>query len=177
MIRWISNNIRENLNTTELLFLIGPKRESYVITMRHGTANRRSRGRNSNNNNNRGKGGNNRAKVFDSNGPEVRIRGTAHQIFDKYSTLAKDAKSSGDHVLAESYLQHAEHYQRMIVEWDEQDALQQKNQPQRQNTDQQKTYSKTPEKEAHNDDLSLPSSILGDEVKVQDKAVREMENA
>ncbi len=140
--------------------------------MRHGTANRRSRGRN-NNNGNRGKGGNNRAKVFDSNGPEVRIRGTAHQIFDKYSTLAKDAKSSGDHVLAESYLQHAEHYQRMIVEWDEQAAQQQ----QRQNTDQQKTYSNTPEKEADNDDLSLPSSILGDEVKVESEAVREMETA
>lgn len=146
--------------------------------MRHGTSNRRSRGRN---NNSKGKGGNNRAKVFDSNGPEVRIRGTAHQIFDKYTALAKDAKSSGDYVLNESYLQHAEHYQRMIVEWDEQAAQQQQNQQQRQNTDQQKAYSKTPAKEAKNDDLSLPDSILGGEVKVASQGaaqdVREMEDA
>lgn len=141
--------------------------------MRHGTSNRRSRGRN----NNKGKGGNNRAKVFDSNGPEVRIRGTAHQILDKYSALAKDAKSSGDHVLAESYLQHAEHYQRMIVEWDEQAAQQQQNQQQRQNTDQQKAYSNTEKKEGQNDDLSLPDSVLGDQVKVASQGVRELEDA
>lgn len=134
--------------------------------MRHGTSNRRARGRNSNN---RGKGGNNRAKVFDSNGPEVRIRGTAHQILEKYEGLAKDAKSSGDHVLAESYMQHAEHYQRMIVEWDEQAAQQQ-----RQNTDQQKAYSKTDKKEGQNDDLALPASILGEEVKSN---ARELESA
>lgn len=142
--------------------------------MRHGTSNRRSRGRN---NNNKGKGGNNRAQVFDSNGPEVRIRGTAHQILDKYQALAKDAKSSGDYVLNESYLQHAEHYQRMIVEWDEQAAQQQKTQQQRQNTDQQKTYNKTEAKEPKNDDLALPSSILGDEVNVENKAVRELQDA
>jgi hypothetical protein len=141
--------------------------------MRHGTSNRRSRGRNGN----KGKGGNNRARVFDSNGPEVRIRGTAHQIFDKYTALAKDAKSSGDAILAESYLQHAEHYQRMINEWDAQAAQNQQNQQQRQNTDQQKTYDKTEKKQAKNDDLSLPNSILGDEVKVASQGVRQMEDA
>ncbi|MEM6812687.1 MAG: DUF4167 domain-containing protein, partial [Pseudomonadota bacterium] len=66
--------------------------------MRHGSSSRRSRGRN-----NRGKGNNNnRAQVFDSNGPEVRIRGTAYQICEKYEALAKDARSAGDAILAES---------------------------------------------------------------------------
>ena len=60
-----------------------------------------------------------RMQTFDSNGPEVRIRGTAFQINEKYTTLARDAMSSGDRVLAESYLQHAEHYQRMINEMTE----------------------------------------------------------
>jgi hypothetical protein len=138
--------------------------------MRHGTSNNR-RSRNNRSSNNRGKGGNNRAKVFDSNGPEVRIRGTAHQILEKYQTLAKDAQSAGDVVLAESYLQHAEHYQRIISEWDAQDA---------QNAPKEKAYgidakkeNAVAPKEAKNDDLSLPSSILGGEVKVATQGVRE----
>ena len=144
--------------------------------MRHGTSNRRSRGRN---NNNRGKGGNNRAQVFDSNGPEVRIRGTAHQILDKYQALAKDARSSGDHVLAESYLQHAEHYQRIIVTWDEQ-AAQKNNEQSAQNSQKKDTYNKNEaknEKKADNDDLSLPANILGGEVKAASKSSRELEDA
>ena len=54
-----------------------------------------------------------------SNGPEVRIRGTAHQVVEKYLALAKDSASMGDRILSESYLQHAEHYQRIINSWDE----------------------------------------------------------
>jgi len=57
-----------------------------------------------------------RVHTFDSNGPDVRVRGTAYQIHDKYTALARDAASAGDRVLAESYLQHAEHYQRLINE-------------------------------------------------------------
>jgi hypothetical protein len=60
-----------------------------------------------------------RIQNFDSNGPDVRIRGTAYQINEKYVTLARDAASAGDRVLAESYLQHAEHYQRFINEMTE----------------------------------------------------------
>lgn len=60
-----------------------------------------------------------RVQNFDSNGPDVRIRGTAYQINEKYVTLARDATSAGDRVLAESYLQHAEHYQRFINEMTE----------------------------------------------------------
>lgn len=55
-----------------------------------------------------------RMQTFDSNGPDVRIRGTAWQVHEKYLALAKDAASSGDSIMAENYLQHAEHYQRII---------------------------------------------------------------
>ncbi len=53
-------------------------------------------------------------RALDSNGPDVRIRGTANQIYDKYQALARDASSAGDRIKAESYLQHAEHYFRLI---------------------------------------------------------------
>ena len=75
-----------------------------------------SNGGNSGNSHRRG-GQPNRSQVLDSNGPDVRIRGTAAQIYEKYATLAKDAHSIGDRVLAESYLQHAEHYQRLTSGW------------------------------------------------------------
>ncbi|NHN88527.1 DUF4167 domain-containing protein [Acetobacter conturbans] len=56
----------------------------------------------------------NRNHVFDSNGPEVRVRGTAQQLFEKYLQLGRDATSSGDRVTAEAYFQHAEHYFRIL---------------------------------------------------------------
>src|SRR5690606_27603689 len=54
-------------------------------------------------------------RSYESNGPDVKIRGTAQQIADKYAALARDAQSSGDRVMAENYLQHAEHYNRIIA--------------------------------------------------------------
>ena len=57
----------------------------------------------------------NRNHVFDSSGPEMRVRGTAQQLYDKYTQLARDAASSGDRVLGEAYYQHAEHYFRIIA--------------------------------------------------------------
>lgn len=56
----------------------------------------------------------NRNHVFDSNGPDMRLRGTAQQLFEKYLQLGRDATSSGDRVTAESYFQHAEHYFRIL---------------------------------------------------------------
>ncbi len=56
----------------------------------------------------------NRNHVFDSNGPDLRIRGTAQQLFEKYLQLGRDATSAGDRVMAESYFQHAEHYFRIM---------------------------------------------------------------
>ena len=84
--------------------------------MRQGPHIKRGRGRggSSNNNNNRRSGTPNRNQTFDSNGPEVRIRGNANQVHEKYLNLARDAAASGDRVLAESYFQHAEHYFRIL---------------------------------------------------------------
>src|ERR1700679_3086439 len=56
----------------------------------------------------------NRNHVFDSNGPDVRVRGTAQQLFEKYLQLGRDATSGGDRVMAEGYFQHAEHYFRVL---------------------------------------------------------------
>ncbi|MFZ1815197.1 MAG: DUF4167 domain-containing protein [Rhizobiaceae bacterium] len=55
------------------------------------------------------------SRNFESNGPDVKIRGNAAHIAEKYSTLARDALSAGDTVMAENYLQHAEHYNRIIL--------------------------------------------------------------
>lgn len=133
--------------------------------MRHGPSNRRHR--------NRGNGGrrNNhhqRTQVFDSNGPDVRIRGTAHQVCEKYLALAKDASSSGDWIMAENYYQHAEHYQRIINGFEE-------NSDHSHGQPRQEAYAPQPGQNPQvreerfaqklgagsNDDLALPSSILG----------------
>jgi hypothetical protein len=66
------------------------------------------------NNHQRRRQGANPNRALDSNGPDVRIRGTAQQIYDKYVALARDATSSGDRVKTENYLQHAEHYFRVL---------------------------------------------------------------
>ena len=69
----------------------------------------RSRGRS------RGKPQNPLSRNYESNGPDVKVRGNAQTIADKYQQLARDAQSAGDVVLEQSYLQHAEHYLRMIA--------------------------------------------------------------
>ena len=86
---------------------------------------------NQNNNKNRQRGRNNNggrkhinplSRNFESNGPDVKVRGNASHVAEKYLQLARDAQSSGDPVLAENYLQHAEHYFRIVA------AAQQQNQ-------------------------------------------------
>lgn len=76
----------------------------------------RSRSRNKNRNNNRPSGGNIVNRVFDSSGPEGKVRGTPQQIIEKYNQLHRDAVLSGDRVNAEDFAQHAEHYTRMLAE-------------------------------------------------------------
>ena len=56
----------------------------------------------------------NRNQIFDSSGPDVRVRGNAHQVFDKYQALAREAAASGDRIMAEAYWQYADHYFRVI---------------------------------------------------------------
>jgi hypothetical protein len=60
-------------------------------------------------------GGYNPNRTFDSSGPEVKIRGSASHVYEKYLQLARDANSAGDRVMAENYLQHAEHYYRIMA--------------------------------------------------------------
>ena len=55
------------------------------------------------------------SRHYESNGPDVKLRGTAAQIAEKYLSLARDALASGDMVTAESYFQHAEHYKRIVM--------------------------------------------------------------
>jgi hypothetical protein len=86
--------------------------------MRQGQQNRRGRGRGR-------KPQNPLARNYESNGPDVKIRGTAAHIAEKYMSLARDALASGDMVTAESYLQHAEHYNRIIMAAQQQMAPQQ----------------------------------------------------
>jgi hypothetical protein len=66
------------------------------------------------------KGQNPMSRVFESNGPDVKIRGNPSHIAEKYIQLARDAQSSGDPVSAENYFQHAEHYNRLIAAAQEQ---------------------------------------------------------
>ena len=97
--------------------------------MRNGQ-NKRMRGRNRSHKSHHGGGGggggggghhhNPLTRVYESNGPEVKIRGTAHHIAEKYLQLARDAQGSGDPVTAENHFQHAEHYLRMIAAAQEQ---------------------------------------------------------
>jgi len=77
--------------------------------MRPNQQNKRSRSRNNNR-----KSSNPLTRNYESNGPDVRVRGNAAHIAEKYMQLARDANSSGDSVAAENYLQHAEHYFRII---------------------------------------------------------------
>ncbi len=78
--------------------------------MRQGSNGRRPRGRP----HRKQHGGAPRHNNFDSNGPEGRVRGNAHQVYEKYIGLARDALSAGDRVAAETYYQYAEHYDRVL---------------------------------------------------------------
>lgn len=92
--------------------------------MRQGPHQKRGRGRG-----NRRSNTPNRNQTYDSNGPDVRIRGNASQVYEKYLNLARDATASGDRVLAESYYQHAEHYYRILAAFQEAQGGENRGQP------------------------------------------------
>ncbi|MEM7633959.1 MAG: DUF4167 domain-containing protein [Pseudomonadota bacterium] len=88
--------------------------------MRQGQQHNKNRSRGRGGGGNRGGGGGGRQsnplnRVFESNGPDVKVRGNAQTIADKYLQLARDAVSSGENVNAENYFQHAEHYLRIVA--------------------------------------------------------------
>src|SRR6202049_1195433 len=77
--------------------------------------NKRSRGRNNGNNPHHNRPlPPHRVQTFDSNGPNVKIRGNAYQVFERYVALAREAQASGDRIAAENLYQHAEHYFRVM---------------------------------------------------------------
>jgi hypothetical protein len=77
--------------------------------------NKRSRGRNNGNNPHYNRPRlPHRIQTFDSNGPSVKIRGNAYQVFERYVALAREAAASGDRIAAENLYQHAEHYFRVM---------------------------------------------------------------
>ncbi|MDB4838316.1 DUF4167 domain-containing protein [Amylibacter sp.] len=119
----------------------------------------KSRSRNKNNNR-RQNPGNVINRVFDSSGPEGRVRGTPQQIIDKYQSLASDAMLAGDRIAHENFLQHSEHYSRLlVVAQKELDAKREQQQKQHENRSQNNSNS--------NDETQLNSSI-GDEVAVSE---------
>ena len=77
-------------------------------------------------------------RVFDSSGPEGKVRGTPQQIIDKYNQLARDAQLAGDRVATENFQQHAEHYLRMLAEAMKEQAERQAQQQQQQQDRQQR---------------------------------------
>ena len=111
----------------------------------------KSRSRNKNNNNRRGNPANVVNRVFDSSGPEGKVRGTPQQIIDKYQSLSSDAMLSGDRVNAENFLQHSEHYSRLLTEAqremnerrEAQEAQRQQNQQKQQQQNQKQLQQKT----------------------------------
>jgi len=78
--------------------------------MKQSTYSRRSRGRGGS----RKGGAPSGNRVIDSTGPDAKVRGNVHQVWEKYLVLARDATASGDRILAEGYYQHAEHYYRLL---------------------------------------------------------------
>ena len=131
----------------------------------------RSRGKNRSNNNNRS-GVNVVNRVFDSSGPEGKVRGTPQQIIEKYQQLHRDAQLSNARVAAENFSQHAEHYARMLGEamkeqearreaheaqqqaQREQQQKREQNQNQNQNREQPRDRDEEPQPEANVSDMS-----------------------
>ena len=94
-------------------------------------------------------------RVFDSSGPEGKVRGTPQQIIEKYNQLARDAQLSGDRVATENFQQHAEHYLRMLSEAQrEQD--QRRDEQERQNRDRQAERDKSDRDKAERDNSERP---------------------
>src|SRR5687767_12179886 len=97
--------------------------------MRPNQQNNKNRSRGRNNNGGR-KHLNPLSRNYESNGPDVKVRGNAAHVAEKYLQLARDAQSSGDNVMAENYLQHAEHYFRIVASAQPQQRTDQFGQPQ-----------------------------------------------
>jgi len=81
-----------------------------MVGMKHGSNPRRGRSRGGNSGK---RNQSSRGNAHESNGPDGKVRGSAHQIYEKYLSLARDAASAGEHIAAEGFFQFAEHYYRI----------------------------------------------------------------
>ena len=126
--------------------------------------------RNNNNRrrNNRRPGGNN-GNNFESNGPSIKVRGSSKQIYEKYLSLARDAQSSGDNVLQESYFQHAEHYVRLLIEsgkFEKQESLSEDKNPSEKNSNGQVSNSN-----GHTNNKSVEEKVLNSKEEIKENVI------
>jgi len=114
-------------------------------------------------------------RVFDSSGPEGKVRGTPQQIIEKYNQLARDAQLSNDRVAAENFQQHAEHYQRMLgMAMKEQDAR--REQMERENRERQaeRDRERSERKYDAEDDMPITDEFIDDLAQSEQPQVRSM---
>ena len=126
--------------------------------------------RNNNNRrrNNRRPGGNN-GNNSESNGPSIKVRGSSKQIYEKYISLARDAQSSGDNVLQESYFQHAEHYARILIEsgkFEKQESLSEDKNSSEQNSNGQVSNSN-----GHTNNKSVEEKVLNSKEEIKENVI------
>ena len=126
--------------------------------------------RNNNNRrrNSRRPGGNN-GNNSESNGPSIKVRGSSKQIYEKYISLARDAESSGDNVLQESYFQHAEHYARILIEsgkFEKQESLSEDKNSSEQNSNGQVSNST-----GHTNNKSVEEKVLNSKEEIKENVI------
>ena len=126
--------------------------------------------RNNNNRrrNSRRPGGNN-GNNSESNGPSIKVRGSSKQIYEKYISLARDAQSSGNNVLQESYFQHAEHYARILIEsgkFEKQESLSEDKNPSEQNSNGQVSNSN-----GHTNNKSVEEKVLNSKEEIKENVI------
>ncbi|MDC0474515.1 DUF4167 domain-containing protein [Hyphomicrobiales bacterium] len=126
--------------------------------------------RNNNNRrrNNRRPGGNN-GNNSESNGPSIKVRGSSKQIYEKYISLARDAQSSGDNVLQESYFQHAEHYARILIEsgkFEKQESLSEDK-----NSSEQSSNGQVSNSTGHTNNKSVEEKVLNSKEEIKENVI------
>lgn len=126
--------------------------------------------RNNNNRrrNNRRPGGNN-GNNSESNGPSIKVRGSSKQIYEKYISLARDAQSSGDNVLQESYFQHAEHYARILIEsgkFEKQESLSEDK-----NSSEQSSNGQVTNSTGHTNNKSVEEKVLNSKEEIKENVI------
>ncbi|MDG1153174.1 MAG: DUF4167 domain-containing protein [Hyphomicrobiales bacterium] len=126
--------------------------------------------RNNNNRrrNNRRPGGNN-GNNSESNGPSIKVRGSSKQIYEKYISLARDAQSSGDNVLQESYFQHAEHYARILIEsgkFEKQETLSEDK-----NSSEQSSNGQVTNSTGHTNNKSVEEKVLNSKEEIKENVI------